>query len=314
MKKFLIVLFIFIIHSQASVATDWRTQKGEIINGEFKVKKNMVLPLDPGEWLAIDRYTDMITHGIAVEGITFVQLKDNVPVKIFEIARATGLSKWQAYLTAIIEGAVFNSKEDGCRERQHYNYLNFYKKGNAHNCMMVTMLDVQRALNPSDYDPDKIFTLGIRNWVKKNNIKLPKMYLRYYTSFVSMMIRDEWYVALYAVTPEEFANYKPKFTSRDTTEFHPSLIDNYPEAKKTMQNWIKRSAEFQYNWEIFLKAKKSQKLDLSNYIEGTKKINNTNLKATNSIADQLKTLHDLYKSGALSGYEYEQAKKKILNK
>ncbi|MDC3104428.1 SHOCT domain-containing protein [Candidatus Pelagibacter bacterium] len=140
------------------------------------------------------------------------------------------------------------------------------------------------------------------------------MYLSYDTSFVSMMIRDEWYVGLYAVTPEEFANYKPKFTSRDTTEFHPSLIDNYPEAKKTMQNWIKRSAEFQYNWEVFLKAKKSQKLDLSNYIEGTKKINNTNLKATNSIADQLKTLHDLYKSGALSGYEYELAKKKILNK
>ncbi len=55
-------------------------------------------------------------------------------------------------------------------------------------------------------------------------------------------------------------------------------------------------------------------MDLSNYIEGTKKINNTKLKATNSIADQLKTLHDLYKSGALSGYEYEQAKKKILNK
>ena len=42
----------------------------------------------------------------------------------------------------------------------------------------------------------------------------------YETSFVSMMIRDQWYAAIYAVTPEEFANYKPKFTSRDTTEFH----------------------------------------------------------------------------------------------
>ena len=81
-----------------------------------------------------------------------------------------------------------------------------------------------------------------------------------------------------------------------------------------MNKWVKRSAEFQNEWEIFLKAKKSQKIDLSNYIEGTKKINNTNLKATNSIADQLKTLQDLYKSGVLSGYEYEEEKKRILDK
>ncbi len=313
MKKFLSILLILFVHSQV-LANDWRTKKGEKIRGEFKVNKNMVLPLDPGEWLAIDKHSEIITHGIGVEGITFVQLKNDVPIKIFEIARATGLSKWQSYLTAIIEGAVFNSKEDGCRERQHYNYLNFYKRGNAHNCMMVSMLDVQRSLNPSNYDPDRGFTLGIRKWIKKNNIKLPKMYLKYEASFISMMVRDEWYTATYAVTPEEFANYKTKFNTRDTTEFHPSLIDNYPKAKKIMQNWIKRSAEFQYQWEIFLKVKEYQKVDLSSYIKDRKKINNPNLKLPPNVADQLKTLHDLYKSGALSGYEYEIAKNKILNK
>ncbi|RPG94914.1 MAG: SHOCT domain-containing protein [Candidatus Pelagibacter sp. TMED263] len=34
---------------------------------------------------------------------------------------------------------------------------------------------------------------------------------------------------------------------------------------------------------------------------------------TTSISEQLKTLQDLYKSGILSGYEYEKEKKKILN-
>ena len=38
------------------------------------------------------------------------------------------------------------------------------------------------------------------------------------------------------------------------------------------------------------------------------------LKPTTSISDQLKTLQDLYKSGVLSGYEYEKEKKKILDK
>ena len=35
-------------------------------------------------------------------------------------------------------------------------------------------------------------------------------------------------------------------------------------------------------------------------------------KETTGISDQLKILQDLYKSGAISGYEYEKEKKKIL--
>ena len=38
------------------------------------------------------------------------------------------------------------------------------------------------------------------------------------------------------------------------------------------------------------------------------------LKNTTSISNQLKTLQDLYKSGVISGYEYEKEKKKILKK
>ena len=38
---------------------------------------------------------------------------------------------------------------------------------------------------------------------------------------------------------------------------------------------------------------------------------NQELKETTSISDQLKTLQDLYKSGSISGYEYEKEKKKF---
>ena len=41
---------------------------------------------------------------------------------------------------------------------------------------------------------------------------------------------------------------------------------------------------------------------------------NQDPKETTSISDQLKTLQDLYMSGAISGYEYEKEKKKILKK
>ena len=41
---------------------------------------------------------------------------------------------------------------------------------------------------------------------------------------------------------------------------------------------------------------------------------NQDLKENTAISDQLKTLQDLYKSGVISGYEYENEKKKILKK
>ena len=41
---------------------------------------------------------------------------------------------------------------------------------------------------------------------------------------------------------------------------------------------------------------------------------NQDSKEHTAISDQLKTLQDLYKSGAISGYEYENEKKKILKK
>ena len=39
--------------------------------------------------------------------------------------------------------------------------------------------------------------------------------------------------------------------------------------------------------------------------------NNQDLKEKTDISDQLKTLQDLYISGAISGYEYEKEKKKF---
>ena len=39
---------------------------------------------------------------------------------------------------------------------------------------------------------------------------------------------------------------------------------------------------------------------------------NKDSKENTAISNQLKTLQDLYKSGAISGYEYENEKKKIL--
>ena len=312
MKKLLVTVFIGLLWNTNIYSNDWYTQINEKIYDEFKVNKKMKLPLDSGEWNLIAKDSEMITHGIGVSTLTFVQLENNKPIKFFEISRATGLSKWQAYLTSIIEGAVFNAKEGGCVKRQHYNYLSFYKRGSAHNCMTVEILDIQRVLYPSDYDAGQVFTLGIRQWINKNNIELPKLFLMYSGTFFSTVVRDEWYTVMHAVSPEKFANYKPKFTSRDNTEFHPDNINNYKDAKDIMKNWIEYSANKHTEFEDFQKAKKYQRLDLNSIIQITSTVNK-NIKSNKNISNQLIKLNELFQSGALTKEEFNKAKKKLLN-
>ena len=125
-----------------------------------------------------------------------------------------------------------------------------------------------------------------------------------------MAVRPAWYVISYGITPEAFANYKPKFTSRDTTEFHPDKLENFPEAKKIMEKWLKKSAQLHKSFEDFQTAKKYQRLDLSDILPQEYKSEKTNTK--NSVTKELIKLNELYKSGALTKEEFEKAKKKVL--
>ena len=317
MKNLIITFFFILFHSIAYSdnpwkANDWRTSLGETISGEFKSSKKMRLPLPEGDWLLIEKYGEHIGWGISVEELTFVNMENNVPTKFFEIGRATGLSKWQAYLTSIIEGAVFQPKTGGCRKRQHYNYLNFYKRGNAHNCMIVENLDVNRLLYPTEYDPDAIFRGGIRRWIEREKINIPKNYLTYSASFFSMSVRNEWHSMSYGVTPEEFANYSPKYFQRDQSDFHPNNLKNFPKAKKIMDDWLLESADLHKKWEDYQKARKAQKIDLNNILTYNINTNSENLNLDKSVANELIKINNLYKSGAITKEEFEKAKQKIL--
>ena len=311
MKKLLAIVVLGLLLSGNVYPSDWNTKLNESISGEFKSNSKMKLPLNEGVWTLINKEVDAPVYNIGFESLTFVQMENNIPVKVFEIGRVKDLGKFSSLISGIIQAAVFKPKKGGCIQRQYYSYLNFYKRGTAHNCMLVRIFDVEGELYPSDYDEDVIFSAGIRQWVKRENIKLPKLYLSRNTSFYSMPVRNQWWNIFYAETPEKFCNYKPKFTSRDTSEFHPSKIDNFPKVKTCMKNWIKKNANMQKNFEDFIGAKKHQRLDLSS-ISPNKSKKKFKFKS-NEMTEQLIQLNKLYKSGALTKDEFVKAKKKLLN-
>ena len=143
---FLLFLFLTKVNSIEWRTSDWHTKINETIRDEFKSSKKMIFPLDEGEWTLIDKYFEDVYSTIKAEELLFVQFDGKIPIAYFSIGRIDNLGKWVAYISPIIQADIFKSKSGGCRERQHYNYLKFYKKGFAHNCMIATMLDVKREL------------------------------------------------------------------------------------------------------------------------------------------------------------------------
>ncbi len=314
MKKIYFYSILFFLVFNNSFATDWRLKVGDRINGGFEIYPNKFIDV-PGEFIVIEKdVSGWGFNGLSLEQLTFVYLEDNIPTKVFEIGRFKGLSKWTGHLTPILEAIVFKPKKEGCRERQHYSLLNFYKKGSAHNCLMVKHFDVQRELYGSDYDEDRIFSAGIRKWVEVNNIKLPDIYLWSDHTFFSMTVRDQWIVMSYAETPKSFADYKIKFSTRDTSEFHPDIVTQHPKAKKIMKDFKKITAKRHKNFEKVVGAKKKHLLDLSQFISDNTLQKKSKNNSDKNIVIELEKLNKLYKSGALTKEEFKNAKKKVLSK
>ena len=105
-----------------------------------------------------------------------------------------------------------------------------------------------------------------------------------------------------------YAFYSQNYYDRSILELE-RFISKYPKHKKTIEKFTSIAAKYHKEFEKKQKAQKHHLLDLSKYLTEDVKIKSIN----KDIVRQLKELNDLYKSGALSGYEFEKAKKKLLN-
>ena len=135
------------------------------------------------------------------------------------------------------------------------------------------------------------------------------MGLNSYHSYFSRHNLSNWFQVNYVVDPELLEGPISKFLTEDASEYHKYNIEKHPKHKKTMEKFISIAANYHKKFEIKQKAQKHHLLDLTSYVNEDIQVKSPN----KDIVKQLKELNDLYKSGALSGYEFETAKKKLLN-
>ena len=313
MKKLLgIVVLGLILFAESANAKRTKMVSGKDYEGEITWIRNIKIKLPPGKFKLVDRY-QWSSWGITANAYWFAKFKGNVWDEEVSLG-LIGSTKYTAYLRQIYYEVWFKNKYDGCYPRSEYTLMKVKKKGGFFNCFKVRHIDIKKELYHPD-DPRDTSGAYIKWYMKKHNLTHPAIAICATHWFFAASITEKVLGYSHCLNPETHGASKNKFTTEETSEYHPQNINNYPDKKKFMENFIKLAAQQHKLFEIGIGAKEHHKMDLSEYgvgeiIEETK---TTNITSGSGISDEIKELKKLHEEGVLTDDEFEKAKKKVLS-
>ena len=304
MKKYLKLLFFLLIINFFSSNIFAATS---IQSNEFAVNKYLKAYLSNGEWYLVSKKGDSY-YGLDLNAYTLARVKSNRVVEVIFIDDFDVAGIYESYVNQAIQEIYFGNKYDGCYERPEYYLLERYKRGNSLNCLTVQHIDTDKELNNPD-DPEMRGAFSqLNKWIRDNNYDVPKIMLNSTHIYFSRLVRGELASISYSVDPMILNSPPIKKFTEENSEFHKFNIENYPEHKKIMEEWVSIAAKRHQIFEKNHKGKKRHFLNLDKYI-----LTDASSENKSGIAENLKELNDLYKSGVLTKEEFEKAKKKLLN-
>tara|TARA_Y100001970_G_scaffold20767_1_gene23441 strand:+ start:387 stop:1313 length:927 start_codon:yes stop_codon:yes gene_type:complete len=308
MKKILfnfIIILLFL--SSSSFAAGYKV--GAKVSGSFQATKSLKIDLPPGEWTVAQRTSDEF-YGLRFYDYIIVRMEKGKIVEAISAGEIHTAGVYEGHLNVEILKIFFKGKYDGCYERPEYFYLNFYKKGSTFNCFRVGHANFKKEINdPEDPELRNAYS-QLKKFIRDKSLKLPRIALWSNHHYFSRLVKGKIYVVSYVIDPSILGAPKISYFTEENSEYHKNRITEYPEHEKIMQNWLSISAERHSEFEKIVKAKERHLLNLNDLASLGK---NSNDNKSINIAEQLKKLDDLYKSGVLSKDDFEKAKKKILN-
>ena len=311
MKNFLasLLTILFILFNNVEARIE-HYSVGQEVTEYLDLSKKTRVKLPEGKWEVIDRWTES-GHGLKFSVLGLGRIENNEIMEMMEVAYSNLAGAYIKYIDHAMIEVMFKDNHDGCYERPEYYLVEVFRKGSTHNCLVIDHIDVMKELNNPDDPNDKGIMSSIKYWLKNNSdVKVPFIMLGSFHSYFSRLVGGYWVGLSYAINPKLLNAPANIFFTEDTSEYHKLNIHRYPEHKKTMEKWVSISSQRHKEFENLGKAKTRHKLKLDRYIIGE----NTIIKSNNKdIANQLKSLNDLYKSGALSKEEFKKAKNKLLN-
>ena len=256
MKKLLLIVVLGLLLSGNAFALKYKVN--ETVENKLIINKKVQLNLPKGKWTIIKSQYDYYL-GLSSKVYALVRLENNYVVELIEIAEVKTAGVYENIVNQAIFEALFKNKYDGCYERPEYSYLKVFKKGSTHNCFRVRHSDVYKEL----YAPDdqKQVMKRIKSWIKKNNIQFPKVALSSFHSYFSRLSAGKWYLLAHSIDPNILNAPKNKFITEENSEYHRNNIDNYPDHKKIMENWLTISTQRHIDFENSINVLKRHRLN-----------------------------------------------------
>jgi hypothetical protein len=227
---------------------------GQIISNEIEINKSFKIKLPKGEWEVVRKSTDGF-HGIFQRIVGIVRVENNEVMEAIEIYEGLLGGLYQAAINEAITEMVFKNKYDGCYKRPEYYKLGLFRKGSTHNCIFIEPWDLPKELTNPDDPESRGMAAAYNKWIKQNNYIVPNIVLASNHSYFSRLVGGNWYRLTYIADPRMFNAPKTKFKTLESTEYHGRNIENFPEHKKVMDEFVKLSFQRHQEFENTLKAR-----------------------------------------------------------
>jgi len=306
MKKFFLLILISILFCSNLHAKNISFSKGKSYEGDFKWGF-IEYSFPEGQWTYFNKDNGIVPHtNILTRCIEFYQSENEILKGLFRICDIVTGGKWSPQIAQILSNYLKNDKYDNCTLRSEYFYAQLFTKGTSMNCFKTRHFDIYKELNYPD-DPEAAVKY-LKNILEKKNIKTPKTMIGSFHFFFAPSVRDKGVEIVYIINPEYYGAPKTINGDENSSEYHRNNINKFPVKNKFMNNFLYKQATYHQNFEKNIKAKNHHLLDFSQFIEAK-----SAEVGAKSIITQIKSLNELYKSGALTKEEFEKAKKKILN-
>ena len=310
MKNILGIIVLGLLWCNISFADNYKI--GQEIENEFRFTKKIKYPLEPGIWVVTEK--NVWFYGsikIRFFGIALIENNELISYREFQEGIMSG--SYQSELNSALYEYFYLDKYDGCYQRTEYTLVKKYSKGSSTNCLLIRHSDVKKILYNPD-DPRRLSAnIKLRKWIKDYDIKVPDILLGSWHAYFSRTVSSNLYTVGYSDNPKYFNGPKHKFSTEETSEYHPSNINKHPKFKKYMDEFIKISAARHMEFEKIVSAKTHHRLDFSSIgIDNKKKTKVKTLK-NNDMIKQLNDLKKLLDEGVITQDEFTKAKKKILN-
>ncbi len=311
-KKFpkFLILILVIIFFKTSTFADTFFSKNKIYSGEITVFGKKIQLLD-GDWKLAHKYVWNIV-GIQGQGFSLVQTIENKIKAHISIWTISSPGKKEGLIGTILYKERINNNHDGCYERSEYYIVKMWAEGASANCLKVRHIDLKKEMFSPDYNEEAqgykepYNVAGFINFVKKNNLEIPKILISQIHMFYSPLIGGKGMLIYIDRNPEFYNVGKTLIGDEVNSEYHKNNLSKHPNKEKFVKNIIEKSFVFHNDLEEKFKLRKHQRLNLITKKEIKLKKNNKD------IVEELEKLNKLYRSGAITKDEFNSAKKMIL--